>query len=44
MGNCAGYCNGEGEQGKEVRQSFHKQDMMNNLNNQHNDFENAYGK
>ena len=43
MGNCAGYCNGQndGDDGHDkVRQSFNKQDMM---NNQHNDFENRYG-
>ena len=45
MGNCAGYCNGAGEgtdDGQhQIRQSFNKQDMM---NNQHNDFENRYGR
>ena len=41
MGNCAGYCNGQGEaEDGQIRQSFNKQDMM---NNQHNDFENRYG-
>ena len=45
MGNCAGYCNGQGEgtdDGQhQIRQSFNKQDMM---NNQHHDFENKYGR
>ena len=43
MGNCAGYCNGQndGDDGHDkVRQSFNKQDMVNNV---HNDFENRYG-
>ena len=42
MGNCAGYCNGQGEnEDNQIRQSFNKQDM---IANQHNDFENKYGK
>jgi len=42
MGNCAGYCNGQGEnEDGQIRQSFNKQDM---INNQHNDFEHKYGK
>jgi hypothetical protein len=42
MGNCAGYCNGQGENEEgQIRQSFNKQDM---IANQHNDFEQRYGK
>ena len=42
MGNCAGYCNGQGEnEESQIRQSFNKQDM---ISNQHNDFENKYGR
>jgi len=42
MGNCAGYCNGQGEtEDGQIRQSFNKQDM---INSQHNDFEHKYGK
>lgn len=41
MGNCAGYCNGQGEnEESQIRQSFNKQDM---INNQHNNFEEKYG-
>ena len=42
MGNCAGYCNGQGEQEDgQVRHSFTKQDM---INNHHEDFAEKYGK
>jgi len=43
MGNCAGYCNGAGEnEDGQIRQSFNKQDMING-HHQNNDFENRYG-
>ena len=42
MGNCAGYCNGQGdaEDKGQIRQSFNQKDLQ----NQHNDFERRYGK